>query len=323
MNIGFIGCGNIANFHADVLKFLKKELTAAADNNFDSLKQFQIKYNVKSGYYSWKEMLEKESLDAIWVTVSWNVVDNLLLDILSYGIPTFFEKPVALTPEKIETAINHFPKMIDKVQVGYNRRFYDFIPLIKLKLDRLKINAIEVHIPESISGNEHKTLLKYLFLQNSSHVIDLLYFLLGESEIEVIKVFRQINSATELPNGYNGLLRSKNIPIHLIANWNSSTNFGIKFHSDGVLVSLLPIEIATIYYGFEIIEPTRNNPVRQYIPKIKSKYFIENESAQFKPGFLKQAINFFNTCVENKYKNTQASNLESALYITKLCKEIM
>ena len=112
-------------------------------------------------------------------------------------------------------------------------------------------------------------------------------------------------------------------PVHLIANWNSPSNFGLKFHAENVLIELLPIESAVVYKGFEVIEPTKANPIRRYKPKVIKSYFMDKISAKYKPGFLRQAVNFIETCVLNNYNNTQASNLKSALKITDACMQIM
>ena len=324
MNIGFIGCGNIAHFHADVLIHLGHTITAvSARPESKNINTFSEKYNVKSKYSSWEEMLSKESFDALWVVAGWQEIDNMLLPILAKGIPTFFEKPVALTAEKLEQAVTLHKNMINKVQIGYNRRFYSFIPEIKNILENSKYKAIDVLIPESVSGITDVNWLNNMFIQNSSHIIDLFYYLNGKKEIEVVNVHKHINPETNTPEGYNGMLMSNGIPVHLISNWNSPSNFGIKFHCDGTLIELLPAEIATIYKGFDVIEPTSQNPIRRYVPKIAQQFFIDGESAKFKPGFLDQTINFFDTCVYNKYENTIGSNLNDILYITKLSKKIM
>ena len=133
-----------------------------------------------------------------------------------------------------------------------------------------------------------------------------------------------MNFESNTPKGYNSILLAGNtIPVHLIANWNSPSNFSIKFHSEGLLIELLPLEVATVYEGFKIIEPTKENPIRLYKPKIKDRFFINGESAKFKPGFLKQTRNFIETCIYGNYENTQASNLLSTLKITKICESIM
>jgi predicted dehydrogenase len=325
LRIGIIGCGAIARFHADAIKALGLEIQCAADVvESEPVKAFCAKYGVKKFYLDWREMMAKEKLDALWVTASWNVVDQLLMPVLACKVPVFFEKPVSLSAERIQEAIAGHPAMVNKVQVGYNRRFYDFVPQIKDILSQANIKSIEVHIPESTSGIKDPHLLNHLFLQNSSHVADLLFYLLDTADIKVQKIIRHRDPNDGRLKGYNGLLLTdEGVPVHLMANWNSPVNFGLKFHLDDTLVELLPVETATIYQGFEVIEPTEQNPIRRYKPKIKEQFFIDEVSAKFKPGFLKQAINFVDTCVLNKYPNKQAADLRSALAITKFCWQIM
>jgi hypothetical protein len=323
LRLGIIGCGSIARFHADVLKHLGYTIVAASDIVYtDKIKEFCKTYSIKEFAGHW-DQLTKMKLDALWVTASWNSIDEMLLPLLATGIPIFFEKPVALSSKKIISAIEAYPDSLANTQIGYNRRFYDFIPEIKALISTLDISAIELQIPESVSGLNNDNLKKVLFLQNSSHVIDLLFYLLGEKDLTVenIKRFQDHNG---LPLGYSGLLLSESgIPIHLVAPWNSPCNFGIRFHSPGQLVELLPIETARIYEGFEIIEPTQQNPIRRYKPKILKEFFINKNSAQFKPGFLNQAINFIDTCILKNKTNSIASTLRSALSVTGLCEKIM
>src|ERR1035437_5445630 len=100
MKIGFIGCGNIAHAHADVLEYLGHKISAVSSRpSSKNMDLFSKKYKVPSVYDNWKEMLEKEKLDALWVIPSWNIIEDMMLPVLRYGIPTFFEKPVALTSD--------------------------------------------------------------------------------------------------------------------------------------------------------------------------------------------------------------------------------
>jgi predicted dehydrogenase len=324
LKVGIIGCGSIARFHADCIKHLGISIAAASDVvSSDSVKAFCAKYSIPAFHADWKEMLDDEALDAVWVTASWDVVDTMLLPILEYDIPVFFEKPVSLSSKTLSNALAIHREKTNKIQVGYNRRFYDFIPQIRDMLSTFSINGIELHIPESISGITPKH-QQFLFLQNSSHVVDLLYFLLNGPSISVERIIRNTHKESNSPMGYNAfLLADQKTPIHLIANWNSPSNFGIRFHGDGLLVELLPIETAAIYQGFDIIEPTQENPIRRYRPKIIQQFYMDKISAQFKPGFLKQAVNFIQCCVLGDHKNSRASTLESTLEVTKLCEQIM
>ena len=95
MNVGFIGCGNIAYFHADVLKALDVNISAvSARENSPNIGPFSEKYDIRNQYTHWQEMVENEVLDALWVVASWDEMDKLLLPVIKLGLPTFFEKPV-------------------------------------------------------------------------------------------------------------------------------------------------------------------------------------------------------------------------------------
>jgi len=324
LNVGLIGCGNIARFHADVLKGIGITLKAVCSSPTSSrLATFSEEYAIPHVYETWQEMMDKENLNAIFVLAPWDIIDGMLLQLLKYETPVFFEKPVALTAERIEAAIDAYPRMIDKVQIGYNRRFYDFIPAIKELLATRAIKAIEAHIPESSEGVSSEKLLNHLFLQNSSHVIDLLLYLLDFPRISPVEIRRHIDSKGRA-SGYNGLLMiDGSIPVHLIASWNSPSNFGLKFHSDGSLVELLPLETARIYDGFEVIEPTRENPIRRYKPHVSREFFMDPISARYKPGFLKQTLNFVETCILGTRSNIHGANLPSTLKVTELCRQVM
>ena len=52
---------------------------------------------------------------------------------------------------------------------------------------------------------------------------------------------------------------------------------------------LRPLEIGTVYEGMEVIEPTRENPLRVYRPRESARVALTAEDFKFKPGFLAQA----------------------------------
>ena len=70
VKLGFIGVGGIAGAHLNILaKMDDVELTTMCDINPDTLSKRCETYNVSSSYTNFKEMLEKEDLDAAYVCV--------------------------------------------------------------------------------------------------------------------------------------------------------------------------------------------------------------------------------------------------------------
>ena len=324
IRIVFIGCGKISYFHYDVFKALGiRIVAAAARKNSSSLAKFITTHKEVIPYEDYAMMIRIEKPDAIIVMPRWDQVEKVLYDLLEFDIPKLVEKPIATSADRIESLIKMYSNTKSNILVGYNRRFYDFIPEIKLLLASINISAVEIHIPESSNGISDMNLLDNLFVQNSSHVIDTFYYLFNSPAIHIERIKKLSSAEKNRPAGYNAFLSANNIPIHLIANWNSPSNFGIKFHSENLLVEILPLEIATIYNGFEIIEPTNENPIRKYKPKVKTQYFISDISAKFKPGFFNQAINFTETSILCNRPNIQGATLKSTLEITKFCSKII
>ena len=284
MNVGFIGCGSIAHFHADVLKELDANILAvSARENSPNLNIFAKKFSLENRYTNWETMVEKESLDVLWVMASWDQMDSLLVPLIQTGIPLFLEKPIALCSKRIRDAIKIHAGINQYIQVGYNRRFYPFVEKIKSVISNGELRSVLVEIPESINLN-NKKLVSKLWLVNSSHVIDLLAYIIGPSTVKYKK--HKSLSGNPYPSSFNAILETDNgIPVHLIAEWNSSNNFGITFFVDNKRIVLKPLERAVVYEGYDLTEPTKAHPIKQYNPKLLNSYDCDH---RFKPGFYEQ-----------------------------------
>lgn len=318
--IGFIGCGKIAPFHADTIRELGHNITCVANRTIsDKVLNFRVEYGVSNLYTNWKEMLNKETLDAIWLITPWNQNNEILVDLIPYGIPIFAEKPVGVSSEEVKNLIALQKKFGTKIQVGHNRRFYDFIPSLKAKIESSKFRSVIVEIPETTEHlNEEGK--EYLWMHNSSHVIDLLYYLVGPMEVQ----FASKNGILEKTmDSFDALLTTKkSVPVHINAIWNSPTNFSIRFFLDNRIYELRPIEFLNVYEGFDVLQPNEEVPVRRYNPrKIFSRY-ASSKGNSFKPGFFNQT-KYFLEGPEGFSEEFESSSLEDMLLITELTEQLM
>src|SRR6185437_6080304 len=94
-NVAVIGVGNMGKNHARVYSEIAN-LVAVSDVNEQLGKSLAKKYHVKY-YKNYKTMLQEEDLEAISVVVPTSLHKNIVLDCLEKKIPTFVEKPIALT----------------------------------------------------------------------------------------------------------------------------------------------------------------------------------------------------------------------------------
>jgi len=315
-NIGFIGTGKIAPSHADVLTHLGCKIVAATSRTGgESSLRFKSGYSLTSIYLDWREMLDQNEIDALWVTPSWNVIDEIIVDLIQTGIPLFLEKPVALSSRRIQEAIEAHADFKQDIQVGYNRRFYDFIPRLKKAIGKGTVRSVIVEVPESVKGKSDE-LVNYLYIQNSSHVFDLLFHLFGS--LSILKASSTNNGG----HSQSVLLESseKGFPINLVTVWDTPSNFTIKIFIDDEVIILSPLEVYKRYKDFEILEPNAEMPIRRYVPQEQETLFCMDSESKFKPGFFNQTEYFLGI---NKQRGFTPANLESSYEITCFCEQLM
>lgn len=105
IQVGVIGCGNIGNVHAKVLKEMKGvEICALADIRRERAEEYSSHYTGGSGavYESLEEMLEKEKLDAIHICTPHGCHVPMAVAALKKGLHVFMEKPPAINRAQFE-----------------------------------------------------------------------------------------------------------------------------------------------------------------------------------------------------------------------------
>ena len=321
LSFAFIGCGNAARFHADVLSGLNHRIIAvSARKQSPHIVAFAKEYQVPYIYDNWQKMLAQEKPDALIVAVSWDQTEKIIEDVIKSGIPCLIEKPIALSSKKLIEIISATEKFNQNVLVGYNRRFYDFVPQLKRVIESEELISIELNMPEAvdfIAETYSSNIIDHILLYMSSHWLDLLMYLIGDVRID----YMRRSGGEGNPNSYNGILYSLryNVPIHLQANFNAPSQIAMAFNFKDTIYKLCPIEMMTVYRGMERLEPDDKVKFRRYIPRVIETYEI---SADYKPGFYRQMKNFIATCVEHNQTNEIGCTLNDALKVTELCEQI-
>ncbi|NQT47289.1 MAG: Gfo/Idh/MocA family oxidoreductase [Candidatus Omnitrophica bacterium] len=323
LKFGFIGCGKMAGFHADAVRALDHDIVGVSGRpGSRNIADFSKLYGIANSYQDWREMIEEERPDALVVSVSWDQTEGIIQEIVNSGLPSLVEKPVALSSSALQKIMANTAQYHDRIMVGYNRRFYDFMPLIKQALDEQELISIDLNFPEPL-GNLMKTkspkIAKYILIYMSSHWLDLLISLIGELKVESMSKKRSAGPGHV--EAYNGILRSirYDIPVHLKANFDAPSNTAITFNFRDSIYKLCPIEVLNIYKGMESIEPSGEVPIRRYVPHVEKTRYTDTK---YKPGVLKQMECFIETCVHKKTANGQGCTLDQALEVTRICEEI-
>jgi predicted dehydrogenase len=122
LRIGIVGCGKIADGHAEVVKHLEgAELAAVCDREPLLAEQLAVRYGVPAWYGDLDQMLQREHLDVVHITTPPGVHLAITRQCIAAGAHVFLEKPLALTsPESralidtvaaagLQMSINYWP----------------------------------------------------------------------------------------------------------------------------------------------------------------------------------------------------------------------
>jgi myo-inositol 2-dehydrogenase/D-chiro-inositol 1-dehydrogenase len=124
VRVGLIGAGRIGTMHAGNLArhIPGAELVAVADPRGEAAERLAAKYDA-SATTDVDELFKNPDLDAVAITSIAAVHTDLIVKAAEAGKAIFCEKPMALTLEEADRAINAANQADVPLQIGFNRRF--------------------------------------------------------------------------------------------------------------------------------------------------------------------------------------------------------
>ncbi|HDJ89795.1 MAG TPA: Gfo/Idh/MocA family oxidoreductase [Thermoprotei archaeon] len=199
---GVIGVGGVGKTHVRSAKELENiDLISVADINVGYAKKIGEEYNV-SWYKDYREMIEKEELDAVSICVPHFLHASIGLDVISHDINVLMEKPITVTVGEADKLIDAAKKHDVKLGVCFQHR----VDPVNASLKRL----IEKSLGEPLRGDLIYTCYrdqKYygsgawrgtwwgegggVLINQAIHFIDIFFWLLGKKPK---KIFSTINN---------------------------------------------------------------------------------------------------------------------------------
>ena len=123
LKIALVGLGFIGTPYARILHELPiAELVAVADIDGARVKAAAERYNC-AGYTNYKDMLDKEKIDAIAITVPDEYHAEVSLYAAEKGIDVLLEKPIAHTVEDSQKIINKFKEAGPRLMIAHTLHF--------------------------------------------------------------------------------------------------------------------------------------------------------------------------------------------------------
>ena len=191
LNIGIIGACRIGKLHAQSICYNvpTAKVLGITDVYKEHLPALCEELGIEKIYDSYVEMLEDKDIDAVLVCSSTDTHADIAIAAAKAGKHVFCEKPVDLTPEKVQAVIDTVKETGVKLQVGFNRRFDHNFATIKNMINNGKVGDVEVikitsRDPEPPSA-EYAAVSGGMFVDMTIHDFDMARFMAGSPITEV------------------------------------------------------------------------------------------------------------------------------------------
>ena len=238
-----IGCGRIAGGGENLSESEMKLTHASAYTNHNSYqihaciepdifkrKIFMERWGVKNGFADMKEY-EKSGIKCEIVSVCSPTITHakILHALIEYPLlAVFCEKPLTADINESKLIIDKFRKINIPIAVAYLRRWNKSINGIKYEMENTTWGIVR-----SVTGYYSKGILN-----NGSHLLDLVNFLLGEVEIMTV-TGKRVDYDDNDPTIDAVLYTDNNIPVHIIGtDSNDYTFFELHLHCEKGVISI-------------------------------------------------------------------------------------
>jgi predicted dehydrogenase len=285
------------------------------------VRDFAARHGIARVEESWEEMLAGPAQwDALIVAMRPDATPDVLARALALGVPVLVEKPIAWN---VATATALCDQAHERVIVGFNRRFYAPVQAARAEAHAAAPLLAHLALPEGVvppAGPDPERSYLKPFVENSCHGIDIARFVLGDLRIETV---RRLRSADGWLRGLAAILTSaRGDVVQFTGNWGTPANYSLSLHRPGRRFDLLPWEVADVYEGMDVIDPTDAVPIRRYVPKLRSRSVVDGIDQREKPGFVRQALEL-RAMIEGRAPSADAATLSDMVAVLELCEGLL
>ena len=200
--VGIIGIGRIAYVHIDALRRLKNVEVTAISSRSD-IEEKSKKLGITNYYIDYKEMIDKEDLDAVHICTSNDVHFEIASYALKKGLHVVLEKPMTMDVKEA-VALYKLAKTQKRVaKIHFHNRFYAHNQYVKTHIEDIG-QIISIHgeytqswaaSPEVYNWRDQQKYggLTRVIADIGTHYLDLIEFLSGHQIVEVSAVFKQVH----------------------------------------------------------------------------------------------------------------------------------
>lgn len=310
--IWIIGTGNIALEYAKVLKALEVKflVVGRSEKNYEQFNELGAEEIVYGGLENYLQRTPQLP-EKVIVAVNVEELSKVVVSIVEYGIKDVLcEKPGFCSPSEFPTMYEVVVKNNAKVYFAYNRRFYASTLAAEKIIEEdggIKSFNFEFtewgHVVEKL--NYSSKVLENWFYGNSTHVIDLAFFLGGKPKEFNAYVSGELSWCK--PAVFAGAgISEKGALFSYQANWGAPGRWGVEILTSKHRLYFRPMEKLQIQnIGSVSIEEYCLDDELDKIYKpgffLETKAFVNNEVDRLCSIVShKEHIKFYNTIVGKK-----------------------
>jgi len=191
IKLGVIGTGRIGKVHIATLvqRVPQASVIAVADVNIESASELAKRFGIPHCSTNYRDVIQNPEVEAVVICSPTGTHAQYIIEAAQAGKHIFCEKPVDLSIEVIQKALDAVKKAGVKLMVGFNRRFDPNFQKIKQMVLDEKIG--EPHILKITSRDPAPPPAKYsavsggMFLDMTIHDFDMARYIVG-SEVDEI-----------------------------------------------------------------------------------------------------------------------------------------
>ena len=286
-NVVLLGAGPMAIDYTKVLRNLGTNFTVAGRSR-EGTEKFQEQTGIVAiphGVAGWQEKGDIRAEYGI-IAVNCEALATTAIELMDAGVrKILLEKPAGLTTQQIHTVCEHAKKSRAQIFVAYNRRFYASVTEArKLIEDDGGVQSFNFEFTEwcdAIADKlKHSDTGENWFLANSSHVVDMAFYLGGEP--------KELHSYTAGGNDWHptatvfagaGVTRSGAL-FSYQANWDAPGRWGVEISTR---------QHRYIFRPLEKLQILKHNTV-----SVEPVEIDDQLDLKFKPGLYRQTESFLN-----------------------------
>ena len=189
-NLGIVGAGMIADFHAKAIQSLvNANLAGICGTNMEKTRMLAVKYGCKA-YNNCSEMLQSDGIEILIIATPSGAHMEPAIEAARYGKHVLCEKPLEITLERMDKMIEAHEKSGTRLGGIFNYRFNESVQILKNAVDTGRFGTIThaaVYVPWWRTDEYYQSSWRGTkrldgggaMMNQSIHMVDMLQYMMG------------------------------------------------------------------------------------------------------------------------------------------------